>query len=62
MGLEFVLGIAALLLAYHLGMRYVITYRQTDRRLEKQILQTTSRGKMASSKQGPSPDNQRNGL
>jgi hypothetical protein len=31
LGLEFVLGIAALLLAYHLGMRYVITYRLTTR-------------------------------
>jgi len=30
LGLEFVLGIAALLLAYHLGMRYVIAYRLTD--------------------------------
>jgi hypothetical protein len=31
---EFVLGIAALLLAFHFGMRYVITYRLTHSRLE----------------------------
>jgi hypothetical protein len=31
LGLEFVLCIAALLLAYHLGMRYIITYRLTTR-------------------------------
>jgi hypothetical protein len=29
LGLEFVLCIAALLLAYHLGTRYVINYRLT---------------------------------
>jgi hypothetical protein len=34
LGPEFVLGIAAFLLAFHLGMRYVITYRPTDSRLE----------------------------
>ena len=34
LGPEFVLGIAAFLLAFHLGMRYVITYRLTDSRLE----------------------------
>ena len=34
LGPKFVLGIAAFLLAFHLGMRYVITYRLTDSRLE----------------------------
>ena len=34
MGPEFVLGIAAFLLAYHFGMRYVLVYRFTDRRVE----------------------------
>ena len=34
MGPEFVLGIAAFLIAYHFGMRYVLVYRFTDRRVE----------------------------
>ena len=37
MSLEFVLAIAAFLLAYHFGMRHVITYRLTDRRLEVRL-------------------------
>jgi hypothetical protein len=34
----FVLAIAALLLAYHLGMPYVITYRLTDKKMEVLLL------------------------
>ena len=37
MSLEFVLAIVAFLLAFHFGMRYVITYRLTDSRLEVRL-------------------------
>ena len=37
MGHEFIITLAALLLAYHFGMRYVITYHLTDRRLEVRL-------------------------
>jgi len=31
---EFVIGVAAFLLAFHFGMRYVLTYRFTDTRVQ----------------------------
>jgi len=37
LGHEFIIVLAALLLAYHFGMRYVITYHLTDRRLEVRL-------------------------
>ncbi len=37
MGLGFIIFFVVVLLAYHFGMRYVITYRLTDRRLEVRL-------------------------
>jgi hypothetical protein len=37
LGYEWIIVLAALLLAYHFGMRYVITYHLTDRRLEVRL-------------------------
>jgi len=37
LGHEFILALAAFLLFYQFGMRYVITYHLTDRRLEVRL-------------------------
>jgi hypothetical protein len=37
LGYAWIIVLAALLLAYHFGMRYVITYHLTDRRLEVRL-------------------------
>ena len=34
MSFKFVIGVAAFLLAFHFGMRYVLTYRFTDTRVQ----------------------------